>query len=171
MKRILILGCCGSGKSTLARSLSEITGIDIIHLDKEYWNPNWVETPKEEWNEKVRRLVKKDSWIMDGNYTGSLHLRIPRADTIIILDHGTLSCLKRVIARTWKYYGQTRPDMVKGCNERFDLDFLHYVAIFNIVTKKKVFQKIDTLKENQNIITIKSDKETKIFIDRIRSSF
>lgn len=46
MKRILILGCCGAGKSIFARALSETTGIDLIHLDREYWKPEWVETSR-----------------------------------------------------------------------------------------------------------------------------
>ena len=45
-KRIIILGSAGSGKSTLATKLGEITGIPVIHLDRLFWNPGWVETPR-----------------------------------------------------------------------------------------------------------------------------
>ncbi len=171
MKRVLILGCCGAGKSTLARKLSDLTGIDIIHLDQEYWNPDWVETPKDQWNNKVAQLIKNESWIMDGNYSGSLHLRIPRADTIIYLDRKTITCLSRVLKRTWKYYGKTRPDMVKGCKERFDWDFLHYVAVFNLVTRKRVIQKIKELKKDQTFYRLTNDKEIEEFVANIKSSF
>ena len=41
-KRIIVIGSPGSGKSTLSRNLSEITGIPLIHLDKEFWNYDWV---------------------------------------------------------------------------------------------------------------------------------
>ncbi|MFW9844648.1 MAG: hypothetical protein ACFFEV_08730, partial [Candidatus Thorarchaeota archaeon] len=51
-KRILILGPSGSGKSTVCKRIGRILDIPIIHLDKHYWNPNWVETPKDEWFEK-----------------------------------------------------------------------------------------------------------------------
>ena len=99
MKRILILGCCGAGKSTFARALSEITGVDIIHLDQEYWNPGWIETSKGIWQKKVEELVKHDSWIMDGNYSGSLDIRLSRADTIIYLDRSTWTCFFEIIQK------------------------------------------------------------------------
>ena len=35
-KRILVIGSPGSGKSTFSRKLAEITGIPLIHLDKEF---------------------------------------------------------------------------------------------------------------------------------------
>ena len=53
MNKILIIGSSGAGKSTLAKRLHELTGIELFHLDKLYWNPNWVETPKEEWFKTV----------------------------------------------------------------------------------------------------------------------
>ena len=171
MKRILILGCCGAGKSTLARSLSIHTGIDIIHLDQEYWNPNWVETPKDEWNKKVRILAAKERWIMDGNYSGSLDIRLPRADTIIYLDRSTLTCLWRVLKRIWKFKGKTRPDMVAGCPERFDWDFIHYVAVFNLVSRKRVIEKLKQLKTNQQLLFLSSDREISNYLKNIKSSF
>ena len=171
MKRILILGCCGAGKSTLARSLSDITGLDIIHLDQEYWNPGWVETSKDIWEEKVEELVKHDRWIMDGNYSGSLDIRLPRADTIIYLDRSTWTCLYRVIKRIWKYNGTVRPDMKEGCQERFNWDFLHYVAVFNHVTRKRVLNKIKKLGATKKMHIFKSDSEVQKFLDGVKAKF
>jgi len=117
MKRILIIGCSGAGKSTLARKLHEKTQIPIIHLDQEYFSPNWTEKPKEKWNSIVTELVKRDTWIMDGNYSSSFPIRIPRADTIIYLNKSTATCMWRVTKRVLTYYGKVRPDMVEGCPE------------------------------------------------------
>ena len=36
-KRILVIGCPGAGKSTLSLELAELSGLPLIHLDKEYW--------------------------------------------------------------------------------------------------------------------------------------
>lgn len=49
MKHIAIIVCSGAGKSTFARELGAITGLEVIHLDRLYWKPGWVETPKDEW--------------------------------------------------------------------------------------------------------------------------
>jgi len=60
------------------------------------------------------------------DYGRTMDIRIERADTIIYLDYSTLQCLWRITRRTWKYFGQERPDMHNECKERFDLDFYHY---------------------------------------------
>lgn len=171
MKRILILGCCGAGKSTFARSLNDITGLGIIHLDQEYWNPGWIETPKDIWEEKVAELVQQDSWIMDGNYSGSLDIRLPRTDTIIYLDRSTWTCLSRVIQRIWKYKGRSRPDMIEGCKERFDWEFIHYVAVFNIVSKKRILHKLKKINNNQNLHILKNAPQIQKFLEGTKTIF
>jgi len=165
LKRILILGCCGAGKSTLSRSLAEKVDIPIIHLDQHYWQPNWQEPPKEEWCKTVEDLIKKDSWIMDGNYGGTLDQRIKRADTIVYLDASTITCMYRVIARILKYRGKVRPDMPAGCKERFDLSFLHYVLVFNLVRRKSILKKINGVKEEKKVVIIDSSKNV---IDQLK---
>ena len=49
MERVLILGSPGAGKSTFARRLAERSGLPLIHLDKHFWRPGWVEPAPEEW--------------------------------------------------------------------------------------------------------------------------
>ena len=164
MKRILILGCCGSGKSTLARGLHQKTKIPIIHLDQEYWQPNWTETPKEKWNSIVKKLVQRDTWIMDGNYSSSFYLRFPRADTIIYLDKSTSTCMWRVCKRVLTHYGKVRPDMVEGCAERFDLEFMHYVLTFNLRNRKKLLRKIKDLKSEKQVFIFRKEKEIEAFL-------
>lgn len=57
MERILIIGSPGAGKSTLSRELARRTGLPVHHLDRLYWNPGWVETDKQAWQDEVSRLV------------------------------------------------------------------------------------------------------------------
>ena len=133
MKRIMIIGCCGSGKSTLARRLHLITKLPLYHLDQYYWKKNWTETPKDEWELIVRDLAEKEEWIIDGNYGGTFQPRMDRADTVIYLNYNTVKCLARVTKRVLKYHGKVRPDMPDGCPERFDFEFFHYVATYNMI--------------------------------------
>jgi len=127
MDRILIVGCAGVGKSTFARRLAGITGLPLVHLDQHYWQPGWRETAPEDWSRKVRDLTAAPSWIMDGNYGGTLPIRLARADTVIHLDFPRRVCLWRVLKRTALQFGKTRPDMTPGCPERFDAAFLAYI--------------------------------------------
>jgi len=155
----MIIGCCGAGKSTLAANLHDITQLPLIHLDQHYWLPNWTEPSKEVWNKKVASLVKGENWIIDGNYSSSMDLRIARADTIIYLDYPTWRCLWRVIKRVSRYHGRRRPDMPEDCNERFDIDFLHYVLTFNIRKRKSTLRRLNAVSDRISIITLKSDQE------------
>ena len=138
MKRVLILGCSGSGKSTLARQLGERTGLPVIHLDHEYFGPDWKEPRQKDWANTVTKLAARERWVMDGNYSGTFPLRMPRADTIVFLDQPSWRCLWRVIMRTLRHYGKVRPGSAPGCRERFDSHFLHYVATYNLTRRPRI---------------------------------
>jgi adenylate kinase family enzyme len=94
MKRVAIIGCGGSGKTTVATRLGERTGLPVVLLDQHYWRSGWQETPREEWEALQRELCSRPSWwIMDGNYGGTMAMRLEAADTIIFLDYPTWACL------------------------------------------------------------------------------
>ncbi|MES2626184.1 MAG: AAA family ATPase, partial [Pseudomonadota bacterium] len=89
MQRIAIIGCGGSGKSTLANTLGQKLGLPVHHLDQLYWRPTWIETPKAEWESLQQQLCNQPAWIIDGNYGGTMDLRLAAADTVIFLDMPT----------------------------------------------------------------------------------
>lgn len=82
-RRIMVIGSGGAGKSTFARALAMHTGLPLIHLDRHYWRPGWVPTPDAAWDECVRQLSSADSWIIDGNYSRTLSIRVQRCDAIV----------------------------------------------------------------------------------------
>lgn len=168
MNRVLVLGCCGAGKSTFARKLHTIIQKEVIHLDQHYWKENWTESTQEEWNPVVTELASKPEWIMDGNYGSSFDIRLPMADTIFYFDFPTWKCLWRITSRILKYRGTTRPDMAAGCDERFDLEFYHYVATFNFVQRKKLLEKISAQKDKQ-IVIFRNDRESEAFLENLKS--
>lgn len=161
MNRVLVLGCCGAGKSTFARHLHQNTGLPVIHLDQYYWKPGWKETSEEEWNALVQSLAEVDRWIIDGNYVSSLQPRLDRADTIVYLQYSTFKCLYRVIKRIVRYRGTVRPDMPEGCDERFDLEFLHYVLMFNYLRGNTLVRRLQSLSANKHVHILTNDREVK----------
>ncbi len=137
-ERILIVGSCGSGKSTLARSLHETTGLPVVHLDALHWLPGWRERPREEFDALLMAELEKPRWIIDGNFSRTLPLRLKYCDAVIWLDYNRFTCLWGVIKRVAGSLGRTRPDMGAGCPERFDWDFMKFVWNFNRQNRPKM---------------------------------
>ena len=94
-----IIGPGGSGKSRLARELGRRLDLPVIHLDDLFWKPGWVESDREEWEALNRQLVQGERWILDGNYGGTMEIRLASADTIVLLDPPPLLCIWRVLRR------------------------------------------------------------------------
>jgi adenylate kinase family enzyme len=126
-RRIMVIGSGGGGKSTFARELALRTGLPLVHLDRHYWRPGWVPTPRDEWAECVRQLSSGDSWILDGNYGGSLSIRVQRCDAIVFFDMPRLVCLRGVLQRWLVHQFKPRPDLAEGCPEKMDMTFLRWI--------------------------------------------
>ncbi|HEX7849664.1 MAG TPA: topology modulation protein [Sphingomonas sp.] len=137
-RRIAVIGSSGAGKSTLSVVLGARTGLPVVHLDKEHWQPGWTETDRHLWNARLAELAAAPEWIIDGQYGASLRVRLERADLAIFLDLPTSLCLWRVGRRILGGYGRVRPDMGDGCPEQFSLEFLHFVATFRRLQRPKV---------------------------------
>jgi len=152
MNRVVVIGSGGSGKSTFSRELGLVTGIPVIHLDREYWRPGWEETPKDEWAIRVAEMLGGERWIIDGNFGGTREMRMRAADTIIFLDLPRRVCLYRILKRTVKYYGRSRPDMAEGCNERLDLEFILWVWNYRNRGRKRILAELEGLGDRRVII-------------------
>jgi adenylate kinase family enzyme len=137
-RRIAVIGSSGAGKSTLSRLLGDVTGLPVVHLDKEHWQPGWVEPDQKNWQARLAEFALRPDWIIDGQYGASLTERLARADLAIFLDLPTQVCLMRVMKRIVSTHGRVRPDMGEGCPEKFDFGFLHWVATFRRRQRPKV---------------------------------
>ncbi|MGO4370497.1 DNA topology modulation protein [Paenibacillus sp. 2TAB19] len=168
MKRVLIIGSAGAGKSTLSRKLSHLIEVPVIHLDRYYWQPNWVATPNDEWDEVVKSFAEQEAWIMDGNYSRTLDLRISRADTVIFLDAPRLLCMYRIIKRRMQYQGRTRPDLNEQCPEKLDWSFIVWVWNYRKRNRPTILRKLEAIEGEKTIIIAKSRKEVEALLEQIR---
>jgi len=101
MKRVVILGRGASGKSTLARRLGEITGLPVVELDKLFWRPGLLATPRDEWATAQDLIVAADEWILEGDLGqfDVVETRLCAADTVIFLDFSFWCCAHRAVLR------------------------------------------------------------------------
>ncbi|HEV2708551.1 MAG TPA: DNA topology modulation protein [Pyrinomonadaceae bacterium] len=167
MRRIIVIGSSGAGKSTLAQRLGARLGLEVLHLDALHWKAGWVEPPKDVWTRRVEELLRRDSWIIDGNYSGTMQRRLEACDTVVFLDLPRLVCVWRIVKRTLVYFNRNRPDMAEGCYERFDLKFLRWVWDYPKRTRPKVVELLKNAAPDKRVVWLKSSAEVESFIDSL----
>lgn len=163
-RKIAIIGSPGAGKSTLAIMLGTVTGIPVYHLDRLYWLPGWKERDRSEFDTMLSGILSKSSWIIDGNYQGTLEMRLEAADTVVYLDFGTLLCVFRVLKRVWKWNGKTRPDLGEGCAEKFVPKFMGSVWIFRIKHRLEILNILQSYQENRTVFVFRNPGEVERFL-------
>lgn len=170
MKKILVIGSGGAGKSTFAKRLGARLQLQVIHLDSFYWSAGWVEMDKATWRVVVERLIQLDSWIMDGNYGGTLDIRLAACDSVIFLDVPRLVCLQRVLKRIALYRKASRPDMAAGCRERFNWEFMKYVWHYPTKKKPVLLEKLKFLSHTKSVIVLRSQAQIEMFLTSLMST-
>ncbi|MGE6401486.1 DNA topology modulation protein [Bacillus cereus] len=168
MKKIILIGSGGSGKSTLAKQLGNKLKIQVYHLDALFWKPNWVGVPREEQRTVQHDLIKEEKWIIDGNYGGTMDIRINAADTIIFLDIHRTICVYRAFKRIVQYRNKTRPDMGAGCEERFDLQFFKWIWEYPKTKRPAILKRIDQLNKDKRVIILKTPNEVQRFLKEVQ---
>lgn len=177
MKKINVIGTTGSGKSTFANRLADKLGYTCIHMDQLFWKPDWVESSDEEFIPKVETVVSGETWVLDGNYSRTNHIKWTHSDTIIWLDysyHRTLfQLLKRTVTRA-----VTKEELWPGTGNResFKRAFMSkdsiFIWFFQCYKRNKVkYEALDRSFRQSHIsfIRLKSPKEADVFIESVVS--
>ena len=105
MKRVMVIGCPGAGKSTFSRKLQEKTGLPLYYLDMIWHRPDRTNVSREEFDERLREITRRDQWILDGNYLRTMKVRLEASDTVFLLDYPLEVCLEGAISRIGKRRG------------------------------------------------------------------
>ena len=162
MKRVLIIGCPGSGKSTLALALHQKTGLPLYHLDMMYWNADKTTVEKRVFRARLAAVLAQEAWIIDGNYSATMELRLAACDTVIFLDYPAEVCLSGVRARR----GKPRADMPWIETEE-DAEFVAYVQNFRVQQRPTVRALLEKYAE-KNVIILKDRAEAEAFLEQVR---
>lgn len=167
MDRVLIIGSPGAGKSTFSQKLASVTGLPLIHLDQEFWQPGWKMTPADQWRDKLHEMVAGERWIIDGSYDSSLDIRLPRADTVVFLDYPRWLCLMRVIKRIITGFGRVRPDMGEGCPEFLDLGFIKWIYNYRRDHYSKIMQQIEEYFSHGQLVVLENSSQARAFLRQV----
>jgi adenylate kinase family enzyme len=139
--------------------LADLLGLPLIHLDREYFGPGWTMPSRPEWRERVKALAARPEWVMDGNYSNTFDLRVPRATAIVWLDVPRWRCLAGVAWRVARNYGRVRADLGPDCVERFDWSFLRWVWSYPRRMRPKTARMLKRRRPGQRVYVLKSRSE------------
>ena len=168
MRKILLIGSGGSGKSTLAARIAARTGLPLIHLDTLFWKPGWKEMPREEWKQIVVELLQRDSLVMDGNYGGTLDVRLAACDGVVFLDLPAIVCLWRLLKRRIRFHGTPRPDMSADCAERLSWSFVRWIWSYRKDRRPRLLEKLATVASlGKEVHILDSSTAVETFITRL----
>ncbi|WP_067474376.1 topology modulation protein [Nocardia amamiensis] len=161
MDRIAILGCGGSGKTFLANQLAALLDVPLTHLDSIYYDADWNPMPQEEFADRQRELVARPRWLLEGNYAGTLPIRLQAADTVIFLDLPAATCLLGILQRRLRYRGGQHTN---GVYDRISWSFVRYVWAYRKTMRPKVQRLIAEHGTHIHLITLSSRRDTARFL-------
>ena len=162
VQRVAVVGSGGAGKSTFSRELGRLVELPVLHIDHHYWRPGLIPTPSDLWRQKVAELAVEDRWVIDGNYGGSLDIRLQRADTVIILAFSRWRCMSRVLRRWWTYRG--RAVQADGCPERVDWQFLRWVWRYPVDARPRLDNALRAAGDSVAVIELTSPAAAAAFL-------
>lgn len=164
---MMIVGNGGAGKSCLAREVAARTQTPLVCLDALYWGPGWTPTAPERWREIQREALRGPDWIADGNYGGTLDVRLALADVVVLLDPPRVLCVLSIIRRRWRHRRLPRPDMAPGCAERLDLRFLLYVWSYPSRHRPSVLAKVHAAGRDGALVRLRSRREARAWLSTL----
>ena len=150
-----IIGPGGAGKSWLARELGRRLDLPVIHLDDLFWKPGWVESDREEWEALNRQLVQGERWILDGNYGGTMEIRLDAADTIVFLDPPPLLCIWGALRR------RARDEPASA---RRQLEFFAYIWRYRRTRRPVVEERIARHRAGKQVHVLRSRTDVRRFL-------
>ncbi len=162
MKKILVIGSPGAGKSVFARGLAEKTGLPLFPLDMIWHKPDKTTLSRGEFDRILTEILAGDAWILDGNYSRTLPLRLQYCDTVFLLDFPVEVCLAGAAARV----GTKRPDL-PWVEEEFDPEFKDYIQSFPETRLPKIYRLLVEYEGKIPIVIFRSRAESEFYLQSL----
>ena len=124
-----------------------------------YWNADKTTVEKSVFLERLSAVLKKDEWIIDGNYGSTMEQRMAACDTVIFLDYPLDVCLDGIKERR----GKPRSDMPWIETEE-DAEFIEFIRNYNEQQKPKVLELLEKYSD-KNIIIFKGREQADAFMN------
>ena len=155
MKKVIIIGCPGSGKTTFAEKLRDKTGLPLYYLDAIWHKPDRTHISREDFDSRLTEILAEDEWIIDGNYSRTIDVRLKECDTVFLFDLTTDVCLQGATERL----GRERYDMPWIAKE-LDPEFKCEIERFSIDVLPEIYNLLEKHGQNKNVVVFKTREET-----------
>ena len=160
--KIMVIGCPGGGKSTFARALGEIIKLPVYHLDMLNWNADKTTVDRETFLLRLGSVLEKDRWIIDGNYSFSMEMRLKECDAVFFLDYPAKVCLDGVRTRM----GKPRPDM-PWIEQEYDEEFIQFIKSFKTERCPQIYALLEKYSDKPKVV-FKTRAEAEEFLEAVR---
>ncbi len=163
MLKIIVIGSPGAGKSTFARRLRKVTGLPLYYLDLLWHKPDQTNITREEFDARLDEIVKRDKWIIDGNYLRTLEIRLRECDTVFLMDYPLEVCLLGAESRI----GKKREDL-PWIETEFDEEFKRWIIDFSKDQLPVIYELLMKIQKNKEIVVFKSRKEADDYLKTVK---
>lgn len=174
-----VVGTSGSGKSTFSQRLSQILDIPYVEMDKIFWGPNWHWPADEEFFSKLRKTLKSEKWILDGNYNRTIPIKWEKVDTVIWLDYPFSTTLFRAVKRALRR-SLTQEELWEGTGNResFKKSFFskESIILWTIKTHSQVRKRyesyiVDPRFSHIKFVRLRSDLEVECYLANLNNNW
>lgn len=149
-----------------ARKLSEATGLPLVHLDTEHHRQDKdYYTNTERWDAYVLSEIKKQTRIIEGNFSSTFEQRFTRADTIIYIDTPRWLTISRLFRRLFHRSPERRPEMPEGWSEKFNYKFFRYAWRFKYRRQPIYMHMLQQLPENKRVVILRGKGQVEEFLN------
>lgn len=160
-QKAIIIGCLGAGKSTFARKLSDKMHLPLYYLDMLWHKPDRTTVDRNIFDEKLKEIVLKEKWIIDGNYGRTLEMRIQWCEAIFLLDFPVEECLAGAKSRI----GKQRVDM-PWIETQFDEEFKQWIMDFPKNELPIIYELLDRYKGEKSIYVFHSRADIEDYLSK-----
>ena len=109
-------------------------------------------------------IIKRDTWIIDGNYLRTLETRLAACDTVFFMDYPLDVCLAGAKLRI----GKRREDL-PWIESEFDDEFKQWIMDFPKEQLPQIYKMLEKYQDSKNIIIFKTRKDADDYLNKMFS--